>query len=377
MLEILSFVPQISDAVCSLWHLSATSVLIMLTFALSVMWNRNRRRINDMHAEIRRYEVIDTQYKQRVLAAEAEIGKREEHISALTALLTVEADQDAQYSRSELIDEKTKLPNERRGMIEIRKLCRMVAEEREKACCLIYFDLEGFKQINVRGMSWRGDIAIKLFARRLYARMRRDEKMFAWRRNTGGDEFLLLLRGREHEGTLGFLASVHRQTMQAFSEEVRILLSDPTFPTVGFRAGIVEISVDDAKIVANPELSPRREQEVIKSFISKAEQRCYRAQERKHNLRVIWHNMSDYEDIRDIDSNLADLNLRRLFEKLRAILASLRETDRDASSVQRLESEWRVTQLEARDILTLCYSEPVLTFEERMLIHSPWRDLVK
>lgn len=99
-------------------------------------------------------------------------------------------------------DELTGLPN-RRALL--RELDRRAGDRRRYD--VLFLDLDGFKQINDDYGHDAGDETLKHAAKRLRARLRRDDYLARW----GGDEFVVILRASDLEGAIEKLGRRLRQ----------------------------------------------------------------------------------------------------------------------------------------------------------------------
>ena len=116
-------------------------------------------------------------------------------------------------------------------------------------------DLDGFGKINDKFGYRKGDFVIKALAQKIYNSMRRDEEAYKrpyagnaapddlWRRiyrkYSGGDEFIFLIRGAEDEA-LGFLLRLQRRFDSEFGKEVATILGEPW--KLSFHAGVCRLN---------------------------------------------------------------------------------------------------------------------------------------
>jgi GGDEF domain-containing protein len=122
--------------------------------------------------------------------------------------------------------------------------------------CLILLDLENFGEINKKHNHWKGDEYLSKFAGKLLETTRRNEYVIkrrppqeadgleiqAFRRNSGGDEFYILLKGPFVDG-LGYLNRLHRSAEKFETMAVDVLHSPHHF---GFRAGLTSVGYTDS-----------------------------------------------------------------------------------------------------------------------------------
>jgi diguanylate cyclase (GGDEF)-like protein len=118
-------------------------------------------------------------------------------------------------NRSELADlamydALTGLPN--RLLMEDRTLMALARQRRhpEQLCAMLFFDLDGFKDINDRHGHKAGDAVLRATAERARATVRRNDTVARW----GGDEFIVLLEDVS-QGTLDALQQRLRDEIEA------------------------------------------------------------------------------------------------------------------------------------------------------------------
>jgi len=127
--------------------------------------------------------------------------------------------------------------------------------------CLILLDLQNFGQINKKFNHWIGDEYLRKFSDKVMISSRRDEFLFkkrpfnenvetkenvdgeddnvkAFRRNSGGDEFFILLEGTIVDG-LGYLNRLQKRAGEF--EEMSFKLLGVKHP-FGFHAGLIAVS---------------------------------------------------------------------------------------------------------------------------------------
>ncbi len=98
-------------------------------------------------------------------------------------------------------DSTTGIPNERKFNDDYLK---SIDETDFEQFCLIYLDLDGFGEID-KELNWmNADRVIRTISQNIRSDMRRNENIFrsdveAYRRHTGGDEFIIILKGTEKD----------------------------------------------------------------------------------------------------------------------------------------------------------------------------------
>ena len=121
--------------------------------------------------------------------------------------------------------------------------------------CLILLDLEDFGAVNKRFDHWSGDEYLRRFSEMVSRSSRRNEFLYklrpevegpssvqeeakTFRKNTGGDEFFVLLEGTVLEG-LGYLRRLQLRKRE-FDEMSREVLGD--YHPFGFTAGVIAVA---------------------------------------------------------------------------------------------------------------------------------------
>jgi diguanylate cyclase (GGDEF)-like protein len=144
------------------------------------------------------------------------------------------------------------------GVPNSRYLKHLLDDEQrssDETRCLILLDLENFGEINKKHNHWKGDEYLSKFAAKLLDSSRRNEyvikrrstrvedrqKIQAFRRYSGGDEFYILLNGPFVDG-LGYLNRLHRRADEFEEMALEILGSSHHF---GFRAGLTSVGYKD------------------------------------------------------------------------------------------------------------------------------------
>ncbi len=92
------------------------------------------------------------------------------------------------------MDELTNISN-RRGFKRLGQHCLDMADRRNSMCHLVYFDLNKFKLFNDNYGHAAGDQVLKIFAEQMKNTFRSSDVCARF----GGDEFVVLLTGSEHE----------------------------------------------------------------------------------------------------------------------------------------------------------------------------------
>lgn len=140
--------------------------------------------------------------------------------------------------------------------------------------CLILLDLKNFGEINKKYNHWKGDEYLRNFAHKVSTGTRRDEFLFkkrpldsarektgegstfeidvkAFRRNSGGDEFFVLLQGTILDG-LGYLSRLQKRQDEFEEMSMQLLGAKHAF---GFHAGLVAVGKDESYESVNKRVS--------------------------------------------------------------------------------------------------------------------------
>jgi diguanylate cyclase (GGDEF)-like protein len=131
--------------------------------------------------------------------------------------------------RERLLDLHTGIPNEKKFTNDFDALRK--ADLATLPAQIILIDIDGFGSVNNNYGYQKGNEVIRLIAQRMFFEMRRNEEIYTprdaelYRRFTGGDEFVFLLRGPQHEA-VGFLARLHDMLLKKLSVETAKILND-------------------------------------------------------------------------------------------------------------------------------------------------------
>jgi diguanylate cyclase (GGDEF)-like protein len=131
--------------------------------------------------------------------------------------------------RERLLDLHTGIPNEKKFTNDFESLKETNLST--LAAQIILIDIDDFGSVNNKYGYQKGNEVIRLIAQRMFFEMRRNEEIYTprdaelYRRFTGGDEFVLLLRGPQHEA-VGFLARLHSMLSKKLSPETTKILKE-------------------------------------------------------------------------------------------------------------------------------------------------------
>ena len=164
----------------------------------------------------------------------AAISRRDAHRTHALSLQVDALEKELKQFRDDtLVDLVTGIPNQSKLREDVVKIATKITEKDQYQ--VIMLDLDGFGKINNRFGYRKGDFVVKAVAQGIYSSMRRDEEAYKrpfagnvapddlWRRiyrkYSGGDEFIFVIRGSEDEA-LGFLLRLQRRFDSEFSKQI-------------------------------------------------------------------------------------------------------------------------------------------------------------
>jgi diguanylate cyclase (GGDEF)-like protein len=113
------------------------------------------------------------------------------------------------------------------ALVNRRSLPEIFRSVQPHGALLLFFDLDGFKQINDMHGHTTGDACLKTFAIALRESFRPDDHVIRY----GGDEFLVVARGLDSAGARSRVDEL----------EMRLARSTPTAVMIGFSVGMAEL----------------------------------------------------------------------------------------------------------------------------------------
>jgi diguanylate cyclase (GGDEF)-like protein len=113
------------------------------------------------------------------------------------------------------------------SLVNRRSLPEIFRSVQPHGALLLFFDLDGFKQINDMHGHTTGDACLKTFAIALRESFRPDDHVIRY----GGDEFLVVARGLDSAGARTRVDEL----------EMRLARSTPTALSIGFSVGMAEL----------------------------------------------------------------------------------------------------------------------------------------
>ncbi len=189
----------------------------------------------------------------KLFFARAKVNNPEMGISTMSAVLE-------KSERLRMIDVFTGIPNEKQFFFELRKVAGAVSSE--SPFQLIFVDLFAFGGINEKYGYVTGDKIIEYFAQSVYQMMRRNESVYkmphdeqpegsdlwqrAYRKHTGGDEFLFMIGGAEVDA-VGFLVRLQRRITTELTHYIQSEILKNTDWSLSFSAAVIPIYPNDTK----------------------------------------------------------------------------------------------------------------------------------
>ena len=197
--------------------------------------------------------------------------------------------------REKNIDYVTGIYNNRAFQMDLRK--RLDAFQDGKAHCVLMLDLDGFGAINTNFGYQAGDIAIRTIAQKINGEIRRNEFMYrkqseidpgaeVYRRHTGGDEFLFLLRGTEKDALYFLRNRLQREIIPACEALTRSAIKEAT-------RGAREMEIDAFKLSFAAGVAPILSGDSVDDAMRKVDACFWSAKKGELGLRVVWHSMLD------------------------------------------------------------------------------------
>jgi diguanylate cyclase (GGDEF)-like protein len=215
----------------------------------------------------------------------------------LKRLLSEAEIRNRQLAEMTRLDELTSLPN-RKHFAEILNQNLQLAARREKCVGVLYFDLDGFKQVNDVFGHAAGDLVLVQVA----ARLRRDLRKSDFVARVGGDEFLVLTDLLDDPSQS---YSVARKIASCLTEPFRI------------KGHEVKVGVS-VGIATYPEVEHSDE------LIACADHAMYQSKRKRHHFATFYSRrlQSEHEEKRELEQHLAKaIQSRRLTAQFQPIMA--------------------------------------------------------
>lgn len=160
-----------------------------------------------------------------------------------------------------MTDVVTQIPNQEQFFVDLERIVASVSYASPYQ--LIFIDLIKFGEINQKYGYPVGDKIIEYFAQSVSKTMRRCESIYkmpfdedpirselwqrAYRKHTGGDEFLFLIGGTEAEA-VGFLVRLQRDIVKHFNHHIQSEILVSSDWSLSFSGAIVPIFPNDNKV---------------------------------------------------------------------------------------------------------------------------------
>lgn len=206
--------------------------ILIIAFILLFLFNYLYTIIYDYHAKVHEWQAKYTTISNRLKKSE----------------------------RLRMTDVITGIPNQEQFFIDLPKF----AEDSpyDSPFHLTFIDLLSFGEVNKKYGYPTGDRIIEYFAQSVYKTMRRDETIYkmpfdeqyqgaelwqrAYRKYTGGDEFLFLIRGSEADA-IGFLVRLQNRIRSELTPHIQSELLNDTDWSLSFSAAVIPVYQNDTK----------------------------------------------------------------------------------------------------------------------------------
>jgi len=192
-------------------------------------------------------------FNSKLYFARAKVQNLEMQISTMSAVLE-------KSERLRMTDVVTGIPNQEQFFIDLKKIASVVSYD--SPFHLIFIDLVAFGEINKKYGYATGDKIIEYFAQSVQETMRRNESVYkmpfdeqldgsdlwqrAYRKHTGGDEFLFMVGGSEVDA-VGFLVRLQRRIMTELTHHIQSEILNNTDWSLSFSAAIIPVYPNDTK----------------------------------------------------------------------------------------------------------------------------------
>lgn len=155
------------------------------------------------------------------------------------------------------LDHVTGILNERKFWLDINY---EIKEGESGEFCLIYIDVDNFKEIDNEILFLKANTVLRKIAQGIEIEMRRNESIWrrseAYRKNTGGDEFIIYLRGSEEDGV---------KFMKFRLPKIFNMVSDDLVSTINGR----RLTFSGAmKVFSGPEVTKLRSMDHVESVVN-------------------------------------------------------------------------------------------------------------
>lgn len=192
-------------------------------------------------------------FNSNLYLTKAKVQNLEMRISTMSAVIE-------KSERLRMTDVITGIPNQEQFFLDLKKVAG--AASYDSPFHLIFIDLVAFGDINRKYGYATGDKVIEYFAQSVYETMRRNENVYkmpfdeqpknselwqrAYRKHTGGDEFLFMIGGAEVDA-IGFLVRLQRRIITELTHHIQSELLKSTDWSLSFSAAVIPIYPNDTK----------------------------------------------------------------------------------------------------------------------------------
>lgn len=192
-------------------------------------------------------------FNSKLYFARAKVQNLEMQIATMSAVIE-------KSERLRMTDVITGIPNQEQFFIDLGKVSNAVSYD--SPFQLIFIDLVAFGDINKKYGYATGDKIIEYFAQSVYETMRRNESVYkmpfdeqpagselwqrAYRKHTGGDEFLFMIGGTEVDA-VGFLVRLQRRVMTELTHHIQSEILKNTDWSLSFAAAVIPIYPNDTR----------------------------------------------------------------------------------------------------------------------------------
>lgn len=192
-------------------------------------------------------------FNSKLYFARAKVQNLEMRISTMSTVIE-------KSERLRMTDVITGIPNQEQFFVDLGKIAGTVSYD--SPFHLIFIDLVAFGEINKKYGYATGDKIIEYFAQSVYETMRRNESVYkmpfdeqpegadlwqrAYRKHTGGDEFLFMIGGSEVDA-VGFLVRLQRRIMTELTHYIQSEILKSSDWSLSFTAAVIPIYPNDTK----------------------------------------------------------------------------------------------------------------------------------
>lgn len=192
-------------------------------------------------------------FNSKLYFARAKVQNLQMQISTMSTVLE-------KSERLRMTDVVTGIPNQEQFFIDLKRISSAVSYD--SPFHLIFIDLIAFGEINKKFGYAKGDKIIEYFAQSVHETMRRNESVYkmpfdeqpdgsdlwqrAYRKHTGGDEFLFMIGGSEADA-VGFLVRLQRRIMSELTHHIQSEILRSTDWSLSFSAAIIPVYPNDTK----------------------------------------------------------------------------------------------------------------------------------